>query len=344
MEVLRLKGSQREPDDGCRFDTGSLDKLMPLHTIVAPPGRITHAGPTFAKLCGGDDHVGTNLFDFVEFRRPLGLQTWGELVAVAGKPLVMEMNTLPGHNLKAIAVVLTDASGLLINVGLGAGVHEIVAKIGLKIGDFSPADPTGEMLYMTEVQSVLLRESRDLNNRLNGAKTLAEEQAFTDSLTGLNNRRALRSFIVRLLDRGASAGFAVLQVDLDHFKTVNDTYGHAAGDHVLQEVSRVLMSETRSTDLVARVGGDEFVAVLSDYGTLLNLQEVAYRIISKLRKPIRFGPQHCNIGASIGATVSQEDTQQTVDDLLAESDRALYAAKDAGRGTFCLAEHSQVPE
>ncbi|MCP5072150.1 MAG: diguanylate cyclase [Rhodobacteraceae bacterium] len=337
-------------EDGLRIGSSALDILLPLHVLLRPPGIIVRAGPTFAKLSAGTELPGRDIFEILAFRRPNEISRWEDLYTVERLPLIAELATLSGHNLKAVAVVVSGGEYLLLNFSLGAGVHEIVGKRELKTQDFSPADPTGEMLYMVEMQSVLLAQSRDLNNRLNGAKIMAEEQAYTDSLTGLNNRRAMRSYIARTLDRKVSAAFAVLLIDLDHFKPVNDTFGHAAGDHVLQEVSRVLLSETRSTDMVSRVGGDEFIVVLSDFGTLLNLQEVAYRIIKKLSKPIKYGSEQCSVGASIGAAIATTDAAETVDTILDKADAALYSAKGKGRGTFALAEsgcptgQEQVPE
>ena len=314
-----------------------LDVLLPLHVLVICPGRIIHVGPTFAKLLNAENPVGRDIFKLLEFRRPVGLRRWEGLKKATGLGLITRLEGLTEHNLKAVCVPLVGGEKILINFSLGAGIHKIVASRNLKIRDCSPADSTGEMLYMKEIQSVILNASRDLNNRLDGAKTMAEEQAFTDSLTGLNNRRALHGFMSRLQDRNALGGFAIMQIDLDFFKSVNDTYGHAAGDHVLQEVSRVLLSETRSTDLVARVGGDEFVIVLSDFGTPDQLSEVGNRIIEKIALPISFGAHKCQIGASIGALVVKQGDDMAVDDLLALADKALYQSKKMGRGRFCIA-------
>ncbi len=315
-----------------------LDILLPLHVLVAKPGRIIHVGPTFAKLMNADSPVGQDIFKLFEFRRPVGLRRWEGLCKSTGLALIARLKNLENHNLKAVCVPLVGADKILINFSLGAGIHEIVASRNLKIRDFSPAESTGEMLYMKEIQSVVLSASRDLNNRLDGAKTMAEEQAFSDSLTGLNNRRALYGFISRLQDRKALGGFAIMQIDLDFFKSVNDTYGHAAGDHVLQEVARVLLSETRSTDLVARVGGDEFVIVLSDFGTQEQLKEVGLRIIEEVAKPIKFGAHECLVGASIGAVIVPQVSEIKADDLLALADKALYRSKNAGRGMFNLVQ------
>ena len=137
------------------------------------------------------------------------------------------------------------------------------------------------MLYLIEAKSAAMTESRKLNTRLQGAKIAAEEQAYTDTLTGLKNRRAMDHVLSKFIDVGEK--FGLMQVDLDFFKAVNDTMGHAAGDHVLLEVAKILVEETRNDDLVARVGGDEFVLLFHKLTDLEQLNDIANRIIGPFR-------------------------------------------------------------
>ena len=131
---------------------------------------------------------------------------------------------------------------------------------------------------------------------------------------------------------------ALFQIDLDYFKSVNDTFGHAAGDHVLGEVARILTRETRTTDMVARIGGDEFVVVLVDFGTAEQLEQVAHRIIDRVSDPIPFQDHICKIGASIGGTTVDRGTGQDADAILAAADAALYHSKEEGRGRYTLSQ------
>lgn len=126
---------------------------------------------------------------------------------------------------------------------------QAVRAHGLTGSDFAPTDLAVEMLYLVEAQSAAFRESRGLNDRLHGQKIAAEEQAYTDTLTGLKNRRAMDLSLAKCLSSGAR--FALLNLDLDYFKNVNDTLGHAAGDHVLQVVAKILLEETRQNDSIA---------------------------------------------------------------------------------------------
>jgi diguanylate cyclase (GGDEF)-like protein len=168
--------------------------------------------------------------------------------------------------------------------------------------------------------------------RLQGAKIAAEEQAFTDTLTGLKNRRAMDHVLGRLIATNKS--FALMHLDLDFFKAVNDTMGHAAGDHVLQHIAQIMVEEVRKDDTVARVGGDEFVLIFQNIGKRETLSRIASRLIEKMEKPIPFGGQDCKVSASIGIVLSSDYDAPTAAELLTDADEALYASKRRGRACF----------
>jgi diguanylate cyclase (GGDEF)-like protein len=132
--------------------------------------------------------------------------------------------------------------------------------------------------------------------------------------------------IAHLVARNSST-FALLSIDVDFFKGINDTHGHQAGDKVLQNLAKILTEERRTDDLVARVGGEEFVLVLPNMD-----QENAFRFAEKLRKKIECESiDNLNITVSIGLVVSHKDVQKQFDELLNLSDQALYEAKRQGR-------------
>ena len=214
---------------------------------------------------------------------------------------------------------------------------DAVGRFKLTSGDFPPTDLTIEMLYLVEANAAVFAESRNLTMRLLGAKTEAEEQAFTDTLTGLRNRRAMDAILKRYAD--CSESFALMHLYLDFFKAVNDTLGHAAGDAVLREASRILGEETRASDAVARVGGDEFVLILNRISDVETVDRIGKRILQRPEKPIKFGDHICRISGSIGVTLSEDYAQPDPEQMLIDADKALYASKNAGRACLTLARH-----
>ncbi|WP_428563227.1 MAG: diguanylate cyclase [Solidesulfovibrio sp. DCME] len=164
----------------------------------------------------------------------------------------------------------------------------------------------------------------------------AQRQSVEDALTGLFNRRFLFSGGAKLLDAAARAGrpCACLMLDLDYFKNINDTHGHRAGDRVLAHLGRVLSASVRKSDLVARYGGEEFAVLLTGADAAQGA-ELAERIrVALVREPCRVDDVFLPVTASFGvAEVRQlvEFGENPLEDLLARADKALYAAKAAGR-------------
>ncbi len=323
-------------DEGFGFGPMSLDRLMPMHLVVGLDGTILRVAPTLQKLRPGQILNGASFWELFELRRPRRLASVSEMLATEDGRLALMFRTGIRTSFKAIIVPLPCDNGALINLSFGISVVEAVRAYDLTVRDFSGTDLAVEMLYLVEAKSAALHESKKLNLRLEGAKVAAEEQAFTDTLTGLKNRRAMDHVVGRLL--GEQAPFALMQIDLDFFKQVNDTYGHAAGDEVLQAVARVLVAETRQTDMVARVGGDEFVLVFMGVADLANLELLAKRIISRLEEPIPFGEADLKVSGSIGLTSTEIRPGATMEELLQDADMALYSSKHAGRSCCTIAE------
>ena len=310
------------------LNADGLDRLMPMHVHVSDLGRVTGYGPTLHKIAGGLHLIGQDFFAVFDVRRPAEVTSMAALANRLGDRLHLSLRGRPDTEFRGLAVPDAGA-GLLLNLSFGIGVVDAVRAHALTDADFAPTDLTVEMLYLVEAKHAVLEEFRRLNTRLQGAKTEAEEQALTDTLTGLRNRRALDMSLAAACD-GPQA-FSLMHLDLDHFKAVNDTFGHAAGDHVLREVARVLRAETRAGDTVARVGGDEFVILLPQLTDAAILVQVADRIISRLAEPIPFEGRHCNIGASVGVTVSTDYASPEAERMQADADQALYSAKRGGR-------------
>ncbi|MDO5641622.1 MAG: GGDEF domain-containing protein, partial [Paracoccus sp. (in: a-proteobacteria)] len=132
--------------------------------------------------------------------------------------------------------------------------------------------------------------------------------------------------------------FALLQLDLDWFKDVNDRFGHAAGDAVLQCVAEILRRETRCEDIISRIGGDEFLILMPGSLPEPVLRQLGQRLITATQQPIRVGEHLCHVSASIGAAMTDRYQNLTGDGFLADCDSALYAAKRSGRG--CIRIHA----
>ena len=161
--------------------------------------------------------------------------------------------------------------------------------------------------------------------------------ALHDPLTGLANRVLVRDRVEHALARRERSGGAVglLFVDLDDFKRVNDSYGHASGDQVLVEVAARLTGAVRAEDVVGRQHGDEFAVLLERVGSADEAVLAANRVLRELRRPITLGTATIVVGGSIGIALATE-TGATAEELLTQADAAMYAAKAAGKGTHAL--------
>jgi diguanylate cyclase (GGDEF)-like protein len=304
---------------------------MPLHLVLDAQGRILSTGPTLAKLLPDGSLIGAEFLQGFVVRRLTRLTTLTELRRHAGEQLRVALRSAPdgAGTFRGLALPLADGQGLLVNLSFGIGVIEAVRQHALTHADFAPTDLAVEMLYVVEAKSALMGAWKEATFRELGAKRAAEEMALTDGLTGLRNRRALDLALAELTRSGTP--FGLMHLDLDFFKQVNDTHGHAAGDHVLRIVSSVLRAETRSSDTVARVGGDEFVIALPGMSDPAVLGGVARRIIDRMIQPIDFEGRICRVSASIGVTVSTYYAAPTPDQMQLDADEALYASKRSGR-------------
>ena len=167
------------------------------------------------------------------------------------------------------------------------------------------------------------------------AKAHIAQLAYYDTLTGLPNRSKLADEIdqrIVQIDEGEGAGMALLFLDLDAFKDVNDTLGHSAGDALLVEVGRRLREQVRPTDMVSRLGGDEFVVILGSCEST-HASAIAERIVKALSQPLAIDSMMLSTTASIGISLYPGDSADR-EELLKHADTAMYAAKNAGRGAY----------
>jgi diguanylate cyclase (GGDEF)-like protein/PAS domain S-box-containing protein len=186
----------------------------------------------------------------------------------------------------------------------------------------------------------LLVQSQDITSQRRAAWELAQ-RALHDDLTGLPNRTLFLNRLKRALVKAGRnhKRVAVMFIDIDHFKVINDSLGHQVGDQLLVEIAERLSRATRHGDTVARFGGDEFVALVDCVSGESEASAAAQRIHSVFAEPFRLGPTPTYATASIGITLSSDDGE-SADELLRDADAAMYRAKDGGRNRAEVFDHS----
>jgi two-component system cell cycle response regulator len=212
------------------------------------------------------------------------------------------------------------------------GAHDYVIR---------PVDKN-ELLARVRTQ---IRRKR-FQERLRSSYEMSLSMALTDSLTGLYNRRYFDVHVQKLLQKHQTSrkSLGILMIDIDNFKSVNDTYGHAVGDEILKEFSERLQDKLRGFDMVARLGGEEFVAVLPDVN-----ERMAHVVAERLRKAIYDKPFTCkvpegslDITTSVGGTLIDKGVVAEADDVMKQADDALYAAKQGGRNVTFFHEKGKL--
>ncbi len=191
---------------------------------------------------------------------------------------------------------------------------------------------SGRIIYLDGVISDIT-ERKEAERKINYL-------AHYDTLTGLPNRTMLRDRMHQALAKAKRHGYlaGILFIDLDRFKNVNDSLGHAVGDRLLSEVSRRLQSETRAEDTVSRQGGDEFIVLLPEIGEANEAAQVATKLLSALGEPYRIGNHELHVTPSIGISIYPDDAEE-IDELIRNADAAMYQAKERGRFNFQFFTH-----
>jgi diguanylate cyclase (GGDEF)-like protein len=282
----------------------------------------------------------------------VALAARGMLVATGAPPVLALLDEAGSASRAAARAELADAAKFEHDAMLFLGViqllaivlvvrlarrlsSEIIRPVGI-LRDSVNHLAAGELDHRVEIHRN--DEIGDLALSFNAmADAIADSQriltveATTDSLSGLANRAAFRAGLQAMLARPElrSGSQAVLFVDLDDFKDVNDTLGHAAGDELLRVVAARLGEAVRPGDLVARLGGDEFALLLQGLADTGVAEAVAERVVAALSEPVMIGPHSVRVGASVGLVMRQTDS--TLDELMREADVAMYAAKANGK-------------
>jgi len=187
-----------------------------------------------------------------------------------------------------------------------------------------------------------LEQIRELRQQVNELSALVA----TDALTGLYNFRHFKTMLQTEMDRSKRSGIptSLAMVDLDHFKRVNDKYGHEIGNQALQHLAGILMSEVRTTDIVCRYGGEEFAMIFPE--THLNLAvKVADRIREEIAgQPLQIEGQEISITASMGLSVYMKTSILDIEEFIESVDKYLYEAKQSGRNCICHIDYNDLRE
>ncbi|MEW9919654.1 EAL domain-containing protein [Marimonas sp. MJW-29] len=204
----------------------------------------------------------------------------------------------------------------------------------------------GDLIIMRIDMTEQMRQRKALEEHAEQLERANDEityKAFHDELTGLGNRRYLIDEFEKFRQKREADGgeLAVLHIDLDRFKQINDTMGHAAGDHVLKEVAERIRGRVRPDDVVARIGGDEFVILIWQPELTERPLALAATLVNDMFRPCSFQDRECRFGASAGLACTP---LAEVEDLLTSSDIALYKAKRGGRGQVGVFDAQDVEE
>ena len=178
------------------------------------------------------------------------------------------------------------------------------------------------------------RELRKNVSELTDNQAIISFQANHDALTQLPNRSFFMNRLKQaLIENGTIKQFALLFIDLDNFKEVNDNYGHQIGDELLCIVSKRLLSCLRDQDLLSRIGGDEFLLLIENINDLSFVKKVGDRLLQEIAKPCHFGEKQLTTSASIGVSIFPNDGRD-IDTLICNADLAMYKAKQSGKNSL----------
>lgn len=214
--------------------------------------------------------------------------------------------------------------------------YQIEKRIVRKDGSISWVEITRSLLHdtLSGLPSYFIVQIQDINDRISTREKI-QQLAYHDILTGLPNRQSLMETLAHTLDvsKRNERIFAVMVLDLDKFKQINDTLGHDVGDEVLKAVTEKLSKSLRKSDFIARTGGDEFVVILTEISSPEDAARIGEKILQKINQPITLRNQTLQVFASVGIVVYPRGGN-TIAELLKNADKAMYKAKESGGNLF----------
>lgn len=324
-----------------------LEARNPENEVGVANERRANIG-NFQRVLVAEDHPGTRRM-LVQMLRRWGFEaipaaSGTEVLKLAGQKrtpeLILLSRMLPGMDFFELCRRLNGRCGdyapYILVLAMQSDKQEVVRALESGAAEYLTTPFEAEELRARLlVATRILRRQESLITSRDRFRLLAAK----DTLTGLWNRRSIDQILNDELERAARAerNTGVLLIDLDHFKKVNDTHGHLAGDFVLQEASRRLKDTVRAYDSIGRYGGEEFLVIVpgSAEGELCELAERLRKAIEK--DPVRVGEHEIRITLSVGAAIAPAGENQRTD-LVACADGALYEAKELGRNRSVFAD------
>ncbi|MCH7697463.1 MAG: EAL domain-containing protein [Chloroflexi bacterium] len=312
LESRLVDGSLDNVDAGAleRYvDADLIDESVLRLNVWTSDGSLAYS--TESQLVEKEDELGERL----------GAALGGEVVVFLDRSKILEAYAplRLGESQQVVGAVEIKSDYDTVDAQIAATKRRVYLGIGVSIGG----------LFM----ALLLLVKRD-SDRMHKQQTQLLHAAYHDPLTGLPNRRLFsdRLTVAIALAQRQGDGLGVVLIDMDHFKLLNDSWGHTSGDELLQGVANRLKDAIRDGDTVARLGGDEFVLVLPGIRGPDDLDQVAETLLSKLQERWQLGHRDFQITASAGIAIYPQDGKNA-ENLLKNADSAMYAAKEAGRNT-----------
>ncbi len=327
----------REPIEQILDEVGSgsrtdaiLDRLFPFHFVLDLDGDrpIVRTGDALRRWIA-DDLTGRSFTEVFSVLRPA--TTTLDRATLSARQDAVFVLAVEDHfaQLRGQMLLLAPNRAIFIGSPVLTSASRI-EELGLSMSDFAPHDATVDLIVLQRFAEMQLSDLQDQAAELSEAQRARDrlsESASTDSLTGLANRRAFWDRCGRELTDGNE--LALLFIDVDRFKAINDVYGHGTGDAVLRWIGRCLTAAVRPVDLVARLGGDEFAVLLTNVDREATAV-IVDRIQAAVTEPTEIGGHNATTSLSIG--VVHRTANETVDDLIQDADAAMYEGRQRGPG------------
>jgi diguanylate cyclase (GGDEF)-like protein len=307
------------------------DEKLSLSTIVEPCETVSPERPALEVLDLFLARRDLRVLPVVSARRPVGLVNRHMMVEMFSRPFRRDLyGRRPIRNFMDARPIVVDISTDIDDLAqtlISAGLQQM-------LDGFLIVDAEGEYSGIGNAQDLLSEITKRKQSHL-------YQLAHFDPLTNLPNRILFRDRLKMAIEQAARGDqqLAVLFIDIDHFKRINDTLGHPAGDELLRAVARRLFKSVRGCDTLARMGGDEFTLVLTELSSAADAATAVRKLRERLRGPVVVSGHETVVTASIGIAIYPQDAT-AMDELVRKADIALYAAKHAGRDTYSFFDKS----